>query len=218
MTAITISRKEGSRGGPIGQALARELGWKFVDRHFVDDVISEYGLVSLPDFYDERPKLRDLFDQDTQWTIEWMNKTVRTIAARHDVVIVGRGGFAALADCADVFNVLVTAPEDVRIERTMADRGLTEDKARKKVERDSKVKTRFVRRYYGKNWADESNYHLVVDTSECSEDEAVARIIEAAKPHLDGAQGARTADVEVDDLLLDTIEDAFRLQGDSQQF
>jgi len=213
MTAITISCKHGSLGGPVAEKVAEQLGWKYVDRTFINKVISEYGLIRLGELYDTPPKLRDLFDQDTQWTIEWMTRAVETLAVRYDVVIVGRGGFAALKDYADVYNVLVTAPDDVRIQRTMEDEGISQDKARKRVERDTLTKTRFVRRYYGENWADESNYDLVVDTSELSVDEAVTRIVEGAKEHFATAQGPKAADAKVAPLLLETIEQQFARRG-----
>lgn len=209
MSAITVSRKLGSYGGSIAERVAQELGWKFADRFFVDTVISEYGLINLGEFYDKAPTLLDLFNENTAMTIQWMNKTVATLAAKYDVVILGRGGFAALKGYSDVFNVLVTAPEDVRIKRVIADNKVPKGIAREMVERDTDTKKRFVRRYYGQNWADDGSYDLVVDTSEVSEDEAVQRIIEAARAWFGSTDGPRAAELEVDRLLLQTIEDRF---------
>lgn len=209
MTAITVSRKLGSYGGRIAERVANELGWRFADRFFVDAVISEYGLIELQELYDKPPTLLDLFNENTALTIQWMNKTVETLAARYDVVILGRGGFAALKGYSDVFNVLVTAPEEVRVARVIEDNKVSAGVAEEMVERDTDTKTRFVRRYYGQNWADEDSYDLVVDTSEVSEDEAVQRIVEAAKSWFETAQGPRVAESEVDDLLLETVENRF---------
>lgn len=209
MTAITVSRKLGSYGGRIAERVANELGWRFADRFFVDAVISEYGLIELQELYDKPPTLLDLFNENTALTIQWMNKTVETLAARYDVVILGRGGFAALKGYSDVFNVLVTAPEEVRAARVIEDNKVSAGVAEEMVERDTDTKTRFVRRYYGQNWADEDSYDLVVDTSEVSEDEAVQRIVEAARAWFETAQGPRVAESEVDGLLLETVENRF---------
>lgn len=209
MTAITVSRKLGSYGGRIAERVANELGWRFADRFFVDAVISEYGLIELQELYDKPPTLLDLFNENTALTIQWMNKTVETLAARYDVVILGRGGFAALKGYSDVFNVLVTAPEEVRVARVIEDNKVSAGVAEEMVERDTDTKTRFVRRYYGQNWADEDSYDLVIDTSEVSEDEAVQRIVEAARAWFETAQGPRVAESEVDDLLLETVENRF---------
>lgn len=209
MSAITVSRKLGSYGGRIAEQVAHELGWKFADRFFVDSVISEYGLIQLGELYDKPPSLMDLFNENTMQTIEWMNKTVVALAAKNDVVILGRGGFAALKGYSDVFNVLVTAPKEERIRRAMEDNKVTQGIAQEMVERDQDTKTRFVRRYYGENWASDDSYDLVIDTSEVSQEEAVKQIVDAAQAWWGTKDGSKVTDVEVDRLLLQTIEDRF---------
>lgn len=209
MSAITVSRKLGSYGGRIAERVARELGWKFADRFFIDAVISEYGLIEMDELYDKPPTLLDLFNENTAMTIQWMNKTVKTLAAKYDVVILGRGGFAALKGYSDVFNVLVTAPEELRVQRVMEDNKVSTGVAQEMVERDVDTKKRFVRRYYGQNWAAEDSYDLVVDTSEVSEDEAVQRIIDAARGWFEKSDGPRIGGLEVDEMLLHTIEERF---------
>ncbi|HHT11916.1 MAG TPA: cytidylate kinase-like family protein [Propionibacterium sp.] len=209
MSAITVSRKLGSYGGRIAERVAQEMGWKFADRFFVDAVISEYGLIHLEEFYDKPPTLLDLFNENTAMTIEWMNKTVATLAAKYDVVILGRGGFAALKGYSDVFNVLVTAPDETRVKRVIEDNKVSRGVAQEMVERDTDTKKRFVRRYYGQNWADEDSYDLVVDTAEMSQDEAVQQIIEAAKARFGSGDGPKIGGMEVDRLLFQTIEDHF---------
>ncbi|MHA6523523.1 cytidylate kinase-like family protein [Tessaracoccus sp. G1721] len=209
MSAITVSRKLGSYGGRIAERVAQELGWRFADRFFVDAVISEYGLIELRDLYDKPPKLLDLFNENTAMTIRWMNKTVETLAAKYDIVILGRGGFAALKGYSDVFNVLVTAPEDVRVKRVMEDNKVSKGVAQDMVERDADTKKRFVRRYYGEDWAAEESYDLVVDTSEVSEEEAAQRIIDAARAWFETSDGPRVAELEVDEVLLHTIKARF---------
>ncbi len=209
MSAITVSRKLGSYGGRISERVAQELGWKFADRFFVDAVISEYGLIQLGELYDKPPTLLDLFSENTAMTIQWMNKTVVTLAAEYDSVLLGRGGFAALKGYSDVFNVLVTAPQEDRIKRVIEDDKVSRGVAQERVKRDEDTKTRFVRRYYGENWAAEDSYDLVVDTAETSEDEAVQRIIEAAQAWFESSDGPRVADLDVDELLLQTIKDQF---------
>lgn len=209
MSAITIARKLGSYGGGIAERVAEQLGWRFADRFFVDAVISEYGLIELGDLYDKPPTLLDLFNENTAMTIKWMNKTVETLAARFDTVILGRGGFAVLKGYSDVFNVLVTAPDDVRVQRIMKDNRVSQGVAQEMVERDTDTKKRFVRRYYGANWAAEDTYGLVVDTSEMSEDEAVQRIIEGAQAWFETSEGPRASALEVDPILLQTIRERF---------
>lgn len=209
MNAITISRTLGSYGGPIAEQVALELGWKFADRFFINEVISQYGLIRLPDLYDKPPSLADLFNDNTRQTIEWMDKTAVALAAQHDTVILGRGGFATLKGYADVFNVFVTAPLEERIRRVSVDEKLSQEEATERAQQDADTKTRFVRRYYGANWADEDSYDLVVDSAELSRDQAVRRIIEAAQVWFAESDGPKVADLDVDVVLAETIEQQF---------
>ena len=98
MAVITVSRQLGSHGARIARALARDLGWEFADKYTINRVIRQYGLTRLDDLYTKPPKLRELFDQNSQVTIEMMNETIAAIAARGNVVILGRGGFVGLVN------------------------------------------------------------------------------------------------------------------------
>ena len=118
MSVITVSRQLGSHGGRIARGLAKELGWKFADKSTINGVIKQYGLIHLDNLYgDKAPGFWELYQEDSVWTIEWMNKTIEAIAAEGDVVILGRGGFAVLGDYADSFDVFVKAPDSVRARR-----------------------------------------------------------------------------------------------------
>ncbi len=105
--------------------------------------------------------------------------------------------------------MLVTAPEELRVKRVMEDNKVSQGVAREMVERDADTKTRFVRRYYGENWGDEGSYDLVVDTSDLSEDDAAQRIIGAAQSWFRSSDGPRAAELEVDRVLLETIDARF---------
>lgn len=208
MAAITVSRSLGSHGGRIARKVAKELGWAFADKATINQVISQYGLIRLDDVYgDEPPRLRELFDRNTIWTIEWMNKTIATIAATRDAVILGRGGFYVLSGYADVLNVHVSAPAELRAERIGKRDGISPAEAMPKIEKNDKAREVFVRRFYGAKWAHESSYDLTVDTGELSDDEAIARIIEAQAKHIAESTGPRLSDKGIDPLLLQTIDD-----------
>lgn len=208
MAAITISRQLGSQGRRIARELAKKLDWQFTDKSSINKVISKYGLIRLDEIYgDEPPRFRELLQKDTMWTITWMNKTIATLAATRDVVILGRGGFAVLEGYADVLNVLVTAPLEDRIE-FLADRdGTSNADARRRVESNDQAREVFVRRFYGSKWADESRYDLVINSSEMSEDEAIDTIIRKHAEHLASSKGKKVKGLGTDDVLLETIDE-----------
>ena len=209
MAAITISRQLGSHGARIARGVAKKLGWPLADKATINKVIKQYGLIHLDDLYgDKAPKFWDLFNQDSVWTIEWMNKTILTAAAEGDTVILGRGGFAVLQPYSDVLDVFVKAPDEVRAQRIALRDDTTPDKAAKKIEADDKARAKFTKLLYSKNWADEANFDLVIDTGEVSDEEAIDQILAAyevmtANPK----EGPRVADIELDPVLADTTKE-----------
>ncbi|MGC4152649.1 MAG: cytidylate kinase-like family protein [Propionicimonas sp.] len=207
MAVITISRQAGSRGARIARGLAKELGWEFADKSTINRVIRQYGLVRLNEFYDELPTLGDLFSDNAALTIEMMNETIAAIAARGNVVILGRGAFAVLKDVADVLNVFVEAPLEARVAR-IAKRDDTDlETAEERVKADDKLRRRFTRRYYNANWANPENYDLVVNTGEITDDQAIEQILAALHGLPARAEGSASEALAVHPVLAQTIDE-----------
>ena len=207
MAVITISRQLGSHGGRIAKALATELGYDLVDKAMVNRVIRQYGLTRLDAVYDHKPKVWELFNDDSVATIQMMNETIAAVAARGNVVILGRGGARVLRDMADVLNVYVTAPDDVRAQRIALRDSISVEDAAKVITDDDALRARFTRLFYSADWADESQFDLVVDTGAHSDDAAKAAILEAVQALPAG--GTRTdVTIEVDEVLAATVEKA----------
>lgn len=212
MGAITISRQLGSHGARIARGVAMKLGWPIADKATINEVIRQYGLIHLDDIYGEKPpSFWDLFDGDSVWTIEWMNRTIKTIAAQGDAVILGRGGFAVLGGFTDVLDVFVKAPNEVRAQRIGLRDDITPEKAAEKVAADDKARAKFTRLLYSKAWADEKHFDLVIDTGEMNDEMAMDHIIEAYHSLVANLPpGPRTADLELDPILAETIDKELR--------
>lgn len=207
MAVITVSRQLGSHGGRIARALAGELGYDLVDKGVVNRVIRQYGLTRLDAVYDHKPKVWELFNDDSVATIQMMNETIAAVAARGNVVILGRGGARVLRDMADVLNVYVKAPDDVRAKRIAKRDSISVEDAAKVITGDDALRARFSRLFYSADWAEESQFDLVVDTGADSDDAAKANILEAAAGL--PARGIRpAATIAVDEVLAATVEKA----------
>ncbi|MEA4944619.1 MAG: cytidylate kinase-like family protein [Propionicimonas sp.] len=208
MPAITISRQMGAKGPGIARALAAELGWDFADKDTVNKVIRQYGLIRLNEFYDAPPKIRELFKQDSQLTIEMMNQTIAAIAARGNTVIMLRGGFVVTRGLVDVLNVFIKAPLDVRVARIAKRDHLKPEEAAEKVRADDKNRRKFDRLYYDADWTDPDSYDLVVNTKNLTSAQAVEKIIEAYHALPSRSTDAPTAEtLAIDPVLAATVEE-----------
>lgn len=209
MAVITISRQLGSHGARIARSVAKELGYTLVGKNLINEVIRQYGLTRLNLIYDRKPKISELFNENSAITIQMMNETIATIAARGDVVILGRGGFKVLQGMTDVVNVFVTAPDNVRAKRIAKRNHIAPDEAAELIKTDDELRGRFVRLFYGAKWADETEYDLVIDTGAGGDEAAKARIIAAVQALPPAGDNDRTAaTIEVDPVLRNTIEEA----------
>lgn len=209
MAVITISRQVGTHGARIARALAKDLGYEFADKSLINKVIRQYGLTRLNLLYDHKPKIWELFDQNSTVTVEMMNQTIAAIAARGNVVILGRGGYQVLAGMADVLNVFVKASDTARARRISRRNEIGPEEAAQLVKADDELRARFVRLFYGADWADESAYDLVVDTSDAPDAEAIAQITEAVQTMPKPApQSPQAAHLTVDQVLAETVAKA----------
>lgn len=207
MAVITISRQLGSHGARIARSLAKELGYTFADKAVIDRVIRQYGLTRLAVLYDKPPSIWELFNENSAMTIDMMNDTIAALAKRGDVVLLGRGGFSVLAGMTDVLDVFVKAPEDVRVERIASRDGIERDAAAAKIKADDAMRSKYMRLFYDKDWAKESEFDLVVDTGSISDEQARDQIVEALTAMKSPAAGDRTAaTLVIDPVLAKTVD------------
>ena len=198
-TAVTISRQMGSGGTYIGYLLARELGFKYIDREILRQAAKH--LKTEADWlenYDERssgllanilrgfalgtpktthttPLNRPVYDREL-FTLEC--KIMNDIVDLHNAVIIGRAGFHALRDRPGVIRVFIHAPLEFRIKRLMKVQKITDiRKARADIEKSDQRKAKFIRDMVGVSWTDSLNYHLCIDSSRVSFEASVEMIM-----------------------------------------
>ena len=209
MAVITISRELGSGGLDIAQQVAKTLGYAFADKRTADGIFRQYGLTKFDDLYSSAPSFLDLINADNLLLVSMANEILEALAKRGNVVILGRAGFAVLADYADVLHVRLQAPLADRVQRVMVREGLTDLQAvEQRVSEDDSMHGKYVQRFYDKQWDAPSNFALILDTSSLSSDMAVQRIVEAAKAIEQNApetDAVTTAKIEVDPVLSDAV-------------
>lgn len=211
MTLVTVSRTMGSYGARIAKSLAKSLGYTFADKTLIDSIVRQYGLTKLNELYDEPPSIWELFDANSAQTIDMLNHTMEAIAVRGDAVILGRGGFSLFADYADAVHVFITAPIERRAQRIARRDAMPAEEALARVKADDAMRAKFVRLFYGKDWSKESQFDLVIDTAQTSDDQAMALIREALAAKGAPPLGARTtASIAVDPVLAATVAEVYR--------
>jgi cytidylate kinase len=209
MSVITISRELGSEGSKIARQAALALGFQLVDKKMIENVLSQYGLVQFGEAYDAAPGFWVRLDSTRERMIDMLDRVLEAMAYHGQVVILGRGSFAVLNGYADVLNVRVQAPLDLRIKRVMLEQNIREwDKAEALVKESDKVRAAFIQTWYGVHWDLASAFDLVIDTGKISPDLAVNWLVEAHRSLARSPSPINvpvTRSLEIDTILLETV-------------
>ena len=209
MTVITISREIGSGGGDIAQQVAKELGYHLVDKPVIEQVLLQYGFAQFSEEYEFAPNYWSQFDSVREQMIGMLDRVIRAFARQGDVVIVGRGSFAALGDLADVLNVRVQAPVSERVARIMATRDIaTHEEARQMISESDELRYAFIQSWYHTRWDAANAFDLVISTGKVAPELAVKWILETNHSMPDAwIEGSPTTrDLVTDVVLAETVE------------
>ena len=203
---ITINREMGSGGRTIGRKLAEKLGvefyyksvikglekkfnltaeevekqkgreqgwWASIKRQFTGSVVSSSPF--LPKVADEN----ELIDTDDIFKAE--TEILKGIAEEESCVIAGRSGFFVFRDHPNHLSILIQASMPHRVKRVANKQNLTEEEARKAIDKVDKMRENYVNKYTHSSRYDTRNYDLVISMDGMTEDNAVDIIMDYIK-------------------------------------
>jgi len=192
---LTVAREYGSGGAEIAALVARQLGWRLLDRNLIYRIARMAGVdvdvarardehvdswlhrMTKPLWYGDLQAVAtitpaDMFDAESM--VRLTRDVIQEAAAAGDCVIVGRGGQCILQDRDDAFHAFVYAPWAERVHR-IRQRLLTEDGVEALVREVDSERAGYVRLYFSCDWADPHLYDLMISSRPGCE--AVAALI-----------------------------------------
>jgi cytidylate kinase len=185
MAVLTISRKIGSDGDTIARTAAERLGYDFVDKELIGAVLGEYGLVEFDREYDHLPTFWEKFDIQREERravlADMLNRVLRAVAQRGNVVILGRSGYVVLAEFADVLHVRIQAPEAFRVGNTAVQANIPLEEAETIVQQDDKIRAAFVKTFYGVDWEATNAFDLTINRGKIAPELAVDWLVDAVR-------------------------------------
>ena len=202
---ITISRQYGAGGSEVARRVAEALGWRVVDNELIEQVAARAGLAPediarmeerVPTFVERlgrtlaaaTPELfaptsggGSIAPLEEADLVRITEAVVAEIAERGEVVLVGRAAPAVLAMRTDALHVKLVAPKPYRIAVAAARLQVPPAKAAEIVEETDKMRARYNREYYHRDWCDPANYHMVLNTESLGLDGAADVIVRRAR-------------------------------------
>lgn len=130
---------------------------------------------------EEDSLLREVVDSDEAYVAMMKNVIERIVQEYPNVVIVGRGGQCVLSGRPGVLHVHICANLADRVRHVMEEENLSEGEASALVRSLDDERARYIRRYYGEDWLRPCLYHLTLNTSWLTHDEAADLVLQAAR-------------------------------------
>ena len=199
MSIVAISDTTGSLGSEIGRRVAAAKGYTLADREIIAKTAERFheGVVELTHVTEERPTLWERLTDSQHRYMTYVEAVLLELAARDDVVLLGRGAAVILRGIPHVLRVRITAPEDVRAERLQNAQGLTRDAALDSVRQSDRERGARLKFLYHVDWDDPLLYDLALNTA-----------------RLDAEQGAQLILGLLEDRRFRSTDEARRRLGD----
>jgi cytidylate kinase len=210
MAVITISRLVGSKGTSIGKEVAKRMNYNYVDIELVQEIMNHYGEIEFKNIYDTKLGIWDRYSSMTSDLLIFFKKVMLSIARSGNAVIIGRGSFVSLGKYADVLDVMIYAPLDIRIKAIMEIRGISDPaKAESYIINKEKIRQSFIEKTYNVKWDQVDNFDMTFNTGKLNPELVTDTIVMAAKD-LENKKtvlsGLLVSDIEADKVLDDTVK------------
>jgi cytidylate kinase len=202
MAVITISRQFGAGGKTIGQKVAKQLGYTFVDEDIIQ-IIAEKAKVS-PGWVESVEKeaggrlsrivtkmvSRPLIDKvlkeeygyiDEQIYIDYLVVIIAQMAEEGNVVFLDRGSQYILNDFPDAIHILLINTFENRVKFMMNSYDLNQQRATQIVKSEEKRRTNLYRKIGKQDFDQPELYHLVINMARVGLDNAIQMILQLVK-------------------------------------
>lgn len=194
---ITLNRELGSGGRTLGRLLASRLGVRYYDKAVIEGLIRHFHIpVERIEKEKARPRnwwtqfvdtvvpapTMDLADDfglvsaDKMFLVE--QDILTEIAESESCVIAGRTGHFIFREHPNKLSLFVRASPEHRLQRVMERQGLSEEEARKAIERVDAGRENFTKRITGTSRYDLRSYDLVLNMDRLTEEDAAELVLD----------------------------------------
>ena len=178
MAIITLSRRLGSHGTRMAEALQSSLDLPRLDKSSLERIFSDYGeeFSRLERFDEKRPSFWDNFSSQKDRYLHFLKTAVYDFVATGNALILGRGGHSILSRIPGVLKIQVTAPRQIRMQRLMERFSIDESQAAAMIRQSDQERSGFHRFFFDQEWNSPDGYDLVINTRELEMETAVEMI------------------------------------------
>ncbi|MDP9237855.1 MAG: cytidylate kinase-like family protein [Chloroflexota bacterium] len=127
------------------------------------------------------PESGDAGQLDDEHYLRTLTSIIRGVAARGNVVILGRGSQAILQHEPETLHVYVTLPRPARVDTLIRREGLAPAEAERRIKQSDSNRLQFHRRYFKVEMENPCLYDLMIHAGRIAPDLAVQLIVQATR-------------------------------------
>ena len=183
---ITISRETGTGADRIGEKLIEyfaqfEQEFTLFDKNLIDKILEDNSLPhKLTEYFpeDKSPALRTTMNELLGLQPPMMKllhkaaKSIYSLALMGNVILVGRAANIITAKLPNCFHIRLVAPHHERVQNMQHYYNMNPKEALEFVDKEDKARSKYVEANYNANANDPNAYHMVVNVSLFSIEEA----------------------------------------------
>ena len=197
MAVITISRQFGAGGKTLGEMIAKELNYRFLDETIIQEIskkakvskdwvksvertagstLSRFLSGFLSRSYIERILGDDKGYIDEEIYVNLLHDVITALAEQDNVVLIGRGGQYILSNFTGAYHVLLVAEETDRIKFIEETYNLSQNRAAQIVAERENRRVALYKKFGKEDYNQPHLYHLTLNMSRLSLEEALDQI------------------------------------------
>jgi cytidylate kinase len=170
MAIITVSRELAALGDETARELAKATGYRFVDKHSLEERIVSYGIGAekLKKYDERKPSFIASLSPDRDDYLHYLKTAMFTEAMEGSCVFIGRGAGAVFKNMPGHISVFLVAPLEIRIERVKSYFRCDDRRARQIIGQSDQDRAGFHSYFFDVDWKDPGNYYLSLNTGNFS--------------------------------------------------
>ena len=182
---ISIGREFGSGGHVIAEALAKKFNIPMYDHNLLDHIAAEKNLdLETLKKFDEKPRnvllsrtLKGHSSSPSDHIATMQFDYIKKKAEKGEsFVIVGRCAEMVLKEFEGMISIFILGDKECKIKRVQDVYDISEEEARKKMERHDVYRKQYHNSYCDSKWGDSRSYDLCVNSSRLGIDGTVAML------------------------------------------
>ncbi|MDR1786752.1 MAG: cytidylate kinase-like family protein [Spirochaetaceae bacterium] len=168
MAVITISRQVAALGDEIASALAKELGYTFIDRKMIESRLLTLGFPEekLKKYDEKKPGFFASLAKDRDEYLDYLQTAVLEAAGDNNCILIGRGAFVILDSLPNRVAVRFIADNTERLARLMREFNWDEKQAQARIDESDANRFGFHKSFFNLVNEDPTHFHMILNTAQ----------------------------------------------------